>query len=89
MKFTLAVLALGSAIMLAMSDPLAAAQTTNPNVHSPSGHTISVPPQKHSNYTCTGGTCTCTNAKDCATMGADHVCVEGTFSKGTCTEKKP
>jgi hypothetical protein len=85
MKPTLAVLALGMGIIVAMTSPLIAAQT-NPYLGSPSGHTIFVPPPKHPNYQCSLGTCTCSNSKDCSTMGADHVCVPGTFKNGSCTQ---
>jgi|HubBroStandDraft_5_1064220.scaffolds.fasta_scaffold135568_2 hypothetical protein len=46
----------------------------------------------HTNYECKMNSCTCVGASDCGTMGADHVCMEGTFRGdavgGSCTEKK-
>ena len=46
----------------------------------------------HTNYECKMNSCTCIGSQDCGTMGADHVCAEGTFrgdtTGGTCTEKK-
>ena len=90
MKTFLAMSALALGFLLAGSVPSESVEPARTDVHATVGRTIMVPPgpPKHVNYTCSMGTCTCTNAKDCGTMGADHVCVEGTFRQGTCTEKK-
>ena len=56
------------------------------------GHGPVTRPPIHTNYECQMNSCTCVGAKDCGTMGSDHVCMEGTFrgdaTGGTCTEKK-
>jgi hypothetical protein len=39
-------------------------------------------------YHCGKDTCFCVSTKDCATMGADHVCQVGTYKDGVCTAKK-
>ena len=90
MKTFLIMSALAFGFLLAGSIPSEPADAMKPEVRATTVRTVNVPPgpPKHANYECSMGSCTCTNSKDCATMGADHVCVEGTFRQGTCTEKK-
>jgi hypothetical protein len=56
------------------------------------GQSPGTQPPKHEKYECKMNSCTCLGAKDCGVMGADHVCMEGTFHGdavgGSCTEKK-
>jgi hypothetical protein len=89
MKTNLVMFALAFGVVLAAGNLSAADSTTKPDVRSTTGQTtVTPPPRVHPNYECKGLTCTCINPRDCATMGADHVCQEGTIVGGTCTAKK-